>query len=384
MATKERRQTSLVQAGHQLNAINWPLVTLSALFLSLRIFLKLRQQRPLWWDDYVLIISWVRVDTPHLHPCNPRYANLETSIQLALLAYSIMFALALGLGYGGVPTARTATPTPEDAFRTVLFFSVSSSLLILANLWSKTSFGITLLRLPLGRWRVRLVCALIATGTGVIGASAYFVWIQCLVASPAPWSPYVGARCLAPDALIGYSIFVACFSAVMDFAFVVLPWKMLWGMEMRRSERAGVMFAMGLGALAGVAALVKSTIFPRVYDDDHLAGLQVSGWGAIETSVSICAASIPILRALVRQGGLGGGMPQGYQTGATGMGQSDVRSVFFQRTWLAPSRTTSGVDVGVKPVDEVLAGKVVDEEVGRTSLEMEDYGNEVRPREFTA
>lgn len=50
---------SLVKAGYQLNAVNWPLVAVSALFLSLRIFLKLRQRRSLWWDDYVLIISWV-------------------------------------------------------------------------------------------------------------------------------------------------------------------------------------------------------------------------------------------------------------------------------------------------------------------------------------
>ena len=257
-----------------------------------------------------------------------------------------------------------------------------SSLLILANLWSKTSFGITLLRLPLGRVRVYLVCALIALGTLAIGASAYLVWVQCLVASP-PWNPYVGDRCVAPGTMIGYSVFVGLFSAVIDFGFAVLPWKMLWGLEMRRSERVGVMLAMGMGTLAGAAAVVKSTIFPRVYDADHLAGLQVSGWGTVETSVSICAASLPILRALVRQG-QEGRVPLGYQTGQTGMVHSDVRSVFFQRTWLAPSRTDSGVAIGRAPVvEEVLAGKADLEDPPRTSVEMDSYGNEVRPKDFT-
>lgn len=33
---------------------------LSGLFLALRIYCKLSRRRSLWWDDYVLIISWVR------------------------------------------------------------------------------------------------------------------------------------------------------------------------------------------------------------------------------------------------------------------------------------------------------------------------------------
>ena len=367
---------SLIQAGHQLNTINWPLVALSALFLSLRIFLKLRQRRSLWWDDYVLIISWVYAPPallPLIHPAT----NILP--KLTLLAYAILFATVLNLGYGRDPSEVP----PENAARTGLFVNVLSSLLILANLWSKTSFGITLLRLPLGRVRVYLVCALIALGTLAIGASAYLVWVQCLVASP-PWNPYVGDRCLAPGVMIGYSVFVGYFSAAIDFGFAVLPWKMLWGLEMARSERVGVMLAMGMGTLAGAAAVVKSTIFPRVYDADHLAGLQVSGWGTVETSVSICAASIPILRALVRQGQQGGGVPLGYQTGQTGMVHSNARSVFFQRTWLAPSRTDSGVAIARAPVvEEVLAGKADPEEPLRTSVEMDSYGNEVRPRDFT-
>jgi hypothetical protein len=298
--------------------------------------------------------------------------------QLALVLSSILFAVVLNLGYGRDPSEIA----PENVDRMLLFVSVSSSLLILANLWSKTSFGITLLRLPLGRVRVRLVCALIAAGTVVIGASACLVWIQCLVADP-PWSPYVGVKCLAPDILIRYSVFVGYFSALIDLSFVVLPWKMLWSLQMKKAEKVGVTLTMGMGTLAGVAAIAKTTVFPRVYDADHIAPLLVSGWGAVETAVSICAASIPILRALVRQG-RDGGAPVGYQTGQTAQVHSDVRSVFFQRTWLAPSRTGSGV--GREPVvEEVLVGEAMPgkDDGMKTSMEMDSYGAEVRPRDFT-
>lgn len=277
----------------------------------------------------------------------------------------------------------------------LVLFSTLSSLLILANLWSKTSFGITLLRLPLGRVRLWLVCALIGLGTAFIGASAYTVWIQCLVADP-PWNPYIGSACLPSSVMIRYSVFMGYFSALIDFAFVVLPWKMLWALQMKRSEKVGVTLAMGMGTLAGIAAVAKTTVFPKVYSPEpNTAGLQVSAWGAFETAVSIMAASIPILRALVRQGQQGAGaVPMGYAPGGGAAATTTMRSVFFQRTWLAPSlasSSTRGVEQQQPPEiepDEALAGKAKvddEEQAGRGSVEMDSYvGSEARPRDFTA
>lgn len=386
---------SLVKAGYQLNAVNWPLVAVSALFLSLRIFLKLRQRRSLWWDDYVLMISWVGPAGRGRLISFPLCFIMLTAVQLALLVYSILFAAALNLGYG---RDRSEIP-PEDAAEMLVLVSVLSSLLILANLWSKTSFGITLLRLPLGRVRLWLVCALIGLGTAFIGASAYTVWIQCLVADP-PWNPYIGSACLPSSVMIRYSVFMGYFSALIDFAFVVLPWKMLWALQMKRSEKVGVTLAMGMGALAGIAAVAKTTVFPKVYSPEpNTAALQVSAWGAFETAVSIMAASIPILRALVRQGQQGAGaVPMGYANGGVGGGGTagtvgTMRSVFFQRTWLAPSLASSSTrGVGQQQPqaepDEALAGKAKvddEEQAGRGSVEMDSYvGSEARPRDFTA
>jgi hypothetical protein len=45
--------------GPQFNAIVVVLVVLSGTFLFLRVYLKLKQRRGLWWDDYILILSWV-------------------------------------------------------------------------------------------------------------------------------------------------------------------------------------------------------------------------------------------------------------------------------------------------------------------------------------
>lgn len=38
----------------------WLLTGLSLLFLVLRLFCKFKTRRGLWWDDHVMVLSWVR------------------------------------------------------------------------------------------------------------------------------------------------------------------------------------------------------------------------------------------------------------------------------------------------------------------------------------
>jgi hypothetical protein len=48
-----------VDLGPQLNFTMWLLVALSAAFLALRMYCKFLRHRGTWWDDHVLIASWV-------------------------------------------------------------------------------------------------------------------------------------------------------------------------------------------------------------------------------------------------------------------------------------------------------------------------------------
>lgn len=45
--------------GPQLNYGIWLLTGLSAGFLGLRVYCKFLRHRGLWWDDHILIASWV-------------------------------------------------------------------------------------------------------------------------------------------------------------------------------------------------------------------------------------------------------------------------------------------------------------------------------------
>jgi len=45
--------------GPQVNFTIWLLTALSAAFLALRVYCKFLRHRGLWWDDHILIASWV-------------------------------------------------------------------------------------------------------------------------------------------------------------------------------------------------------------------------------------------------------------------------------------------------------------------------------------
>jgi hypothetical protein len=48
----------------ELLASIWPLVFVATVFLCLRIYCRLLKRRSLWWDDYILLASWVGALSP--------------------------------------------------------------------------------------------------------------------------------------------------------------------------------------------------------------------------------------------------------------------------------------------------------------------------------
>lgn len=45
--------------GPQVNLTLWSLSAVAAIWLAVRVYCKFARRRGLWWDDYVLIASWV-------------------------------------------------------------------------------------------------------------------------------------------------------------------------------------------------------------------------------------------------------------------------------------------------------------------------------------
>lgn len=74
-------------------------------------------------------------------------------------------------------------------------------------------------------------------------------WFQCI--------PPKTERCIDAGVFLRYSIFSGSYSAAMDFILAMLPWPLIWGLQMKKKEKFGIAVAMSLGVLAGVTAIMK-------------------------------------------------------------------------------------------------------------------------------
>ncbi|KAK4148684.1 hypothetical protein C8A00DRAFT_47524 [Chaetomidium leptoderma] len=258
--------------GPQINFTLWLLTALSSAFLALRVYCKFLRHRGLWWDDYLLIGSW-----------------------LALVANCAFVSANVNLGFG-----RPLTQFNFQNLETFLLFSnLSGSFSILAALWSKTSFAVTVLRISSG-WMKPLVWFIIITVNACLGVAIVITWAQCTPIEKV-WRPQLEGYCWPKGIQIHYNIFTAIYSGVMDIVLAIMPWKIIWALTMNRKEKIGVMVAMSMGIFAGITSLIKITQLPSISNSTFTESTtQLVILGAAESAITIIAASIPILRALIR------------------------------------------------------------------------------------
>ncbi|AEO70849.1 5889bcb4-e80d-4a4a-a150-786807b6c81e [Thermothielavioides terrestris] len=258
--------------GPKLVACLWALTGTATVLLSLRIYCRLLKGQRLWWDDAVLIASWVCV-----------------LVDAGLMTYNAH------MGYG----LHTWDFDSRNLQALVLSLDVSGTFSITAAVWSKTSFGITLLRIMDG-WAKKFTWFCLISMNIAMGLTALFTWVNCTPVRKT-WDLSVqDGSCWPGEVLLHYNMFSAAYSAFLDIVFAGLPWKFLWGLQMRRGEKLGVGLAMSLGVFAGIAGFVKAALLPRMLSTDFADGVDLVIWGNAESCLSIVAASIPMLRVFVR------------------------------------------------------------------------------------
>jgi hypothetical protein len=85
-----------------------------------------------------------------------------------------------------------------------LLSTTNASFSIAAAIWSKTSFGLTLLRIVEGRWKTLVWLSIVIVNV-TLGGSIAFEWVQCNPTSPNGGS-IAGAKCVDPNVIVQYGI----------------------------------------------------------------------------------------------------------------------------------------------------------------------------------
>ncbi|KAK0612021.1 hypothetical protein B0T14DRAFT_439154 [Immersiella caudata] len=260
--------------GPQVNFVIWLLTALSAAFLALRVYCKFLRHRGLWWDDYVLIASWI-----------------------SLVMSDSFVSVAINMGFGR-PLSQFNSRLLNQF---LLMTNLAGTFSILAACWSKTSFAITVLRISSG-WVKWLIWFIIITVNLSLGTAVAITWGQCTPIEKT-WQPRLQGQCWPKDIQIWYNIYTAIYSGTMDIVLAVIPWKVIWTLTMNKKEKFGVLVAMSMGIFAGITSIIKLTQLPAISNANFTdSPAQLVILGVAESAITIIAASIPILRALLRDG----------------------------------------------------------------------------------
>lgn len=236
--------------GPLIVGVTWWLTFFSGGFLGLRIYAKVTRRQGLWWDDWILIASWVSNTSPLQPPC--------TDIsQGFLLIEAILTQVGQALGFG----KPLLYVDPKNILVISFGTSLSVTISCFASTLSKISFGVTLLRLTSGtiRWSVWFC---IVTLFLVMLPSAFITYIQCTPTAKA-WNPTLEGHCWDIVAVTNYGIFNAAWCTAADIYLALLPWNVLWGLQMRLHEKIGVGIAMSMGVLYVCPTFSPSFTSPR-------------------------------------------------------------------------------------------------------------------------
>lgn len=125
--------------------------------------------------------------------------------------------------------------------------SVTATVSCVASTGSKISFGVTLLRLIKGKMRW-FVWFCIVTLFAIMVPSAVNPWVQCKPMQKA-WNDAIPGKCNSAKGTVQYGIFNAAWCAAVDFALALLPWYVIWDLQLNRREKLGVGIAMSIGIL---------------------------------------------------------------------------------------------------------------------------------------
>lgn len=154
---------------------------------------------------------------------------------------------------------------PANRETMILLGSISVTFSTLSAVWSKTSFGLTLLRLTqVGYAKARaLIWVILVSMNLLMLCDAIYPWVECQP-SQKHWQVHIQGTCWSTDVAVSLGITAGAYSGCMDVIMALLPWRIILQTRMERREKIGVLVAMSMGLCAGAAAFAKCSQEPEI------------------------------------------------------------------------------------------------------------------------
>ncbi|KAF5973200.1 integral membrane protein PTH11 [Fusarium bulbicola] len=264
--------------GPMIRTVTWLSVIFPIIFVGLRVYTRLFVRKVFGLDDWVIVLSLI-----------------------LLICYGAIIEAAVQKGLGR-HVEWVLTFAPQDAVPVALLGQVSQPFVVMSCALGKTSFSISLMRLAAQRFIHRFLWFIVVTMLTLHILISIIVFVHC--EDPrTTWNPAIVSKCWHPNAYLGVLYFIGTYSAATDFSLALLPWAMLWNLNMKNKEKFGVAVAMSLGVFAGAIAVIKCTKLKAnaTSTDPTFDVGELLLTACAENALIIMAACIPTLRPMLRK-----------------------------------------------------------------------------------
>ncbi|KAH7380436.1 hypothetical protein DE146DRAFT_624766 [Phaeosphaeria sp. MPI-PUGE-AT-0046c] len=261
-----------VDPSVQLNTGLWTLFAGATIFLALRVWIKITRRHGLWYDDYILLISWC-----------------------ILAINNSLISLEFATGY--------VTDTWDD--RMHILITITSCGTLINQALTKTAFAVTLLKLTKNwthsgyKWalwfcivsmNVYMIAKIFVQWGKICGKKSYDVYYRL---------DFCVNSKFRDDFKEGGNVY----NIIMDFILATFPWILTWKLDMRKAEKVGLCITMSLGMIVAIVSAIRTGWKDEgnVKDQWYFwRNAHSNIWYSSEIVGTIVVQCIPVLRPLLR------------------------------------------------------------------------------------
>ncbi|KAK2063183.1 hypothetical protein LY76DRAFT_680909 [Colletotrichum caudatum] len=312
----------------QLNVGLWSLFAGATIFLALRLWCKITRRHGLWYDDYILVACWS-----------------------VLLANNSLIIYEFATGY----VLEDSSKSWDD--RMHILINISSCGTLIGQAWSKTAFGVTLIRMS-NQWQRWVLYFCILTMNAYMIAKVFIQWGK-VCGSKSYDNDYRLDICLDKTTRNNVKEGGNVYNIIMDFIFASFPWLITRSLEMKRAEKVGLCITMSLGMIVAIVSAIRVSWKDDGNDRDpwyiYRNGMSQI-WYSSEITGTIIVQCIPVFRPILRE------IHTSLTSKRLGSSTADGRSTAFGSKASSRKRVSGGVQAIDKHASERIALHEIPEE----------------------
>ncbi|KAJ5758397.1 P-type ATPase [Penicillium odoratum] len=257
--------------------VSMVMLILSAIAVTLRIFVRVRIVQAFGWDDTLMVCA---------------------------LAFFAAFAVSCIIGsMNGIGHQMKDFTSTEIYKRAMLLWWLCQIFYVFASAFAKISIAVALLRLSVTKLHRVILWTIIGTAIAI----GLMFWLVLLF-DCTPVSYFWGrvdtaatGTCLSVDVLLAIAYLYSSLTILCDFSLGILPVTLVWNLQMNQRVKLAVGGILSLGAVASVAVTIRIPFLHNYKDPDFLySTYQIAIWSVLETGLGVVAGSIITLRPLFR------------------------------------------------------------------------------------